>query len=656
MPLLQARVRQRAEALGVDFLEHTEATELDQVSGRLKTTGGAVVARHVVDATGLRGCGLVTAPRIPREDLCAAVQETRRCIDPAAAQAFFDAHGAQPGDVLCFTGIAGGYAILNVRRHGDDEVAILTGSIPGGGHPSGRVLLDRFVEAHPWIGETTAGGGRAIPVGTPQQTLHHGRVLRFGDAAGMVYASHGSGVAAQLTGSALLAEVLASGGTAADWTTAWHRDHGAELAASDVFSRFSRTITPEFLGGLLDAGVLSEGMVVSGLLQHPPSPTPGELVRVVRAFPGRPRALGRLLPVLARMQALRTLHRAHPGAPRPRDVGPALGGAGGLSLARVARERSMGSLLHYREDRRTIVFVLVAISLQVAGVVFFDQLPWWVLVPYVAFTAWMSWLCAVITHNTVHHPIFRSRTLNKLFQHVLTVSYGSPVSAFVPGHNLSHHLYTQTRRDVMRTTKLRSRFHLVNQLTGPLVLGYDIQSADVRYAMAMRTERPAWFRQWVAEWVVSIAARVALFVVNPWGFLCCVFVPHLAAAAGIIGINYIQHDGMDRESTYNHSRNLTGPLLNWWAFNNGFHTIHHMKPGLHWTKLREAHAAEVAPFAHPGTEETSFPGYLWRAYFWPAGRRDYLGRIFTPEPAGADESWIPGRNDTPKGVSLGAEG
>ena len=86
------------------------------------------------------------------------------------------------------------------------------------------------------------------------------------------------------------------------------------------------------------------------------------------------------------------------------------------------------------------------------------------LVPLLVLTCWFSFFGAVATHNTVHSPVFHQRWLNRVFQVALTLTYGHPVSAYVPGHNLSHHKYTQTRRDVMRTSKLRYRWNLLNQI------------------------------------------------------------------------------------------------------------------------------------------------------------------------------------------------
>ncbi len=57
----------------------------------------------------------------------------------------------------------------------------------------------------------------------------------------------------------------------------------------------------------------------------------------------------------------------------------------------------------------------------------------------------------------------------------------------------------------------------------------------------------------------------------PVTFLVFVMLPHQYAAWGIMGINFVQHDGCDGEHPYNHSRNFKGAVVNWFTFNNGFH-------------------------------------------------------------------------------------
>jgi fatty acid desaturase len=86
-----------------------------------------------------------------------------------------------------------------------------------------------------------------------------------------------------------------------------------------------------------------------------------------------------------------------------------------------------------------------------------------------------------------------------------------------------------------------------------------------------------------------------------------VVVPQLIANLGIVGINFLWHDGCDPEHPVNHSRNFTGSLLNFLSLNNGYHGMHHEEPGMHWSLLPEAHARRIHPGLHPALEAALAP-------------------------------------------------
>jgi fatty acid desaturase len=312
-------------------------------------------------------------------------------------------------------------------------------------------------------------------------------------------------------------------------------------------------------------------------------------------------------------------------------------------------------MLRYRADVKTLVFVatyfaLVAVQWIVAPRAL------WIAIPLLVLTCWFSFFGAVATHNTVHCPMFHRRSLNRAFQVVLTLTYGHPVSAYVPGHNLSHHKYTQSRKDVMRTSKVRYRWNLLNGLLFMSRVGRDIFFADMRYFKAMYRRNPAWFRQMILEAAVYLGAMGTLLALDWKKLLLYVVIPHQYAAWGIITMNYLQHDGCDEGSEHNHSRNFVGKLVNWWTYNNGYHTIHHLEPGLHWSLLPEAHARRVAPHIHPNLDQPSLLAYLFRTFLWPGKRLRYDGAPLVVRGEGPDEEWIPGPKETPTDVSLGAIG
>jgi fatty acid desaturase len=219
------------------------------------------------------------------------------------------------------------------------------------------------------------------------------------------------------------------------------------------------------------------------------------------------------------------------------------------------------------------------------------------------------------------------------------------VSAFVRGHTLSHHRYTQTTRDVMRTSKARFRWNLLNQALFFFVVAKDVAGANGAYAKRMKEKGDPWFHQFQVERWTALAVVVALVLVDWRAAILFLGVPRLWANWGIVGMNYLQHDGCDEAHPYDHSRTFSGRAINWWTFNNGYHGIHHQKPHVHWSKLPATHAAEYAPHVHPALVEPSIVAYCWRAFVWPGLRLDFRGAPVVLPPAAPDEDWMPSPHD-----------
>ena len=58
---------------------------------------------------------------------------------------------------------------------------------------------------------------------------------------------------------------------------------------------------------------------------------------------------------------------------------------------------------------------------------------------------------------------------------------------------------------------------------------------------------------------------------------------------GLLDNTYQQHQGLDMSGDHCASRNTTSRLYNLISWNLGYHTAHHMHPGVHWSKLPELH-------------------------------------------------------------------
>jgi fatty acid desaturase len=254
---------------------------------------------------------------------------------------------------------------------------------------------------------------------------------------------------------------------------------------------------------------------------------------------------------------------------------------------------------------------------------------------------YFSFLGSVMTHNTMHCALFRSPTANKIVQLLLTLTYGHPVSSYVPGHNLSHHKYTQSKRDVMNTYLVRSKYHSWNLVSFQPKLTASVMQSDFRY-IVFQKERGNWkfVSQAMRELAFLLAVQIALIYTSFSKWVVFFFVPHFFAQYAIVTLSLLQHDGCERfdnkDSTinWNTSRNFTNDFLNFFCLNNGFHTVHHLVPTTHWSLCRVIHEKLVVGRTDERLMWPSMANFVLHQFFLNANpwnenkkRRMYDGRI-----------------------------
>ncbi len=274
-----------------------------------------------------------------------------------------------------------------------------------------------------------------------------------------------------------------------------------------------------------------------------------------------------------------------------------------------ARKRVDTWLLHHHADRRQVGIVTLYL-----GIVFAMYLvPACRNVPMFLAACYLSFLNAVVIHNHLHKGIFKSKGLNRLFRCALSFGALYPASANIASHNLVHHHFDDDGQpDWAAPENVSFRWHLLNLIHFPNVVGPNTFNGVSRWA---QTTRQADFRrQYLLEQVVAFGLTGAMLVWDFWTALFFVVMPQLWGARGILRINLIQHDACDVKSDWNHSRNFVGGFFNWVMCNNGYHTIHHNRAGLHWSVLAEQHRRECVGRIDPRLDEPSMVLYLLKTF------------------------------------------
>lgn len=312
MRLLVARLQDEAQRAGARLEGEVRVGAFD--GEVLHTSLGPLRAGCFVDAAGIAGPDLLGLGRWAPEDLCVAAQQVRRVKDPQAARAWVQQQGGQEGETLAWSGVEGGFSVLNVRVDGD-HVGVLTGSIPAQGHAAGPVMLERFVAEQPWVGERLFGGARAIPLGPPRTVIGRGRVAALGDVAGQVHGAHGSGIAQGMLAARVLADELAAGYGPEGYNATWQRRFGGPLAAADRFRRLVQTFDAPTLRRLFGSGLMQAGLARQVLEQRAPHEALGDLPRAALGLLRAPDLGARLAPALVGMTRVEAWYRRYPQDP-----------------------------------------------------------------------------------------------------------------------------------------------------------------------------------------------------------------------------------------------------------------------------------------------------------------------------------------------------
>jgi fatty acid desaturase len=307
------------------------------------------------------------------------------------------------------------------------------------------------------------------------------------------------------------------------------------------------------------------------------------------------------------------------------DASATLGGAAARQQVSVTNDRRRSAapvraksrrsnkpwLVRYRSEWRQIGIVAVYLSLMFS--MYFVEACRNVF--FFAGALYFAFLNSVVIHNHLHQGIFHDKRLNHLWRLVLSFGALYPASANIPAHNLVHHHFEDDGQpDWVDPHIVDFRWNLLNLLHFPNVAGTYTFAGVQRWKSVLN--RKAFRKQYLTEQVVSFGITIGLLLYDFWPGLFFIVLPQLWGARSILRINLIQHDRTDMESEWNHSRNFVGRAFNWIMCNNGFHTIHHNKAGLHWTKLAEVHERDVVPRVDPALNEPSMIAYLLRTYLW----------------------------------------
>ncbi|MEQ6121742.1 fatty acid desaturase [Reichenbachiella sp. MALMAid0571] len=279
-------------------------------------------------------------------------------------------------------------------------------------------------------------------------------------------------------------------------------------------------------------------------------------------------------------------------------------------------------MLRKKADLKTLLWMIASTAL-----FFFlwnsNEFIWWLYIPYLYFAVCFS----VFAHNHNHLSLWKNKYLNQFHSCWITVFYGFPTFAWIPTHNTNHHRHNNKEPDYTKTYMVSEKNNLWTLLIYPTLSGMAQQKAVFNYYKEQYGKNWEKFTFYTLQIVCLVSWIAVAFIIDWQKALIYVFIPQQVSLNVVLVFNYIQHVHADEESKYNHSRNIVGWPLNFFLFNNGYHTIHHMQSGLHWSETPAAHK-KIEHLIDDNLKEKYMFWYLFRVYilglFIPSLRTDSM--------------------------------
>ena len=252
----------------------------------------------------------------------------------------------------------------------------------------------------------------------------------------------------------------------------------------------------------------------------------------------------------------------------------------------------MRPLYRYREDIRPTLVILTISSIQFFTFFCIDSL--WMVAGIMLGLLSLSAMPGSIAHNHHHVHTFTRPWLNRVYEVLLFLEVGIPPYAWTLHHNLGHHKeYLDQEKDPANwrladgSVMSRLRYDIV----GVLRIYPEICKIGQRYPGLYRR-----FKIWAA---ISLMVLGVFILLDPVKALLLFVAPMPVMYLGLLDNTYMQHSDLDTACEFTASRNTSNRLYNFISWNLGYHTAHHIKPHLHWSRL-PGFFAEIEP-AIPGS-------------------------------------------------------
>jgi fatty acid desaturase len=239
-------------------------------------------------------------------------------------------------------------------------------------------------------------------------------------------------------------------------------------------------------------------------------------------------------------------------------------------------------MFRFSADRLPVILVLVSSAIDF-GVYFSVDNVWW-LVGYTLLMILPKGLIGAWNHHHQHTKTFHATALNRILEFFYALHTGVTTNLWALHHNLGHH------QNYLDQTRDESRWKRADG-TKMGVIEYTLIVTGTAYYRGFKVGKkfPRVQRNFVIFGILTLFGIIALCLYRPLPALFVFVLPMVISLLFTVWVTYDHHSGLDTDDPFKASYNNTSHLYNLLTGNLGYHTAHHFRQGLHWSKLPELH-------------------------------------------------------------------
>lgn len=253
-----------------------------------------------------------------------------------------------------------------------------------------------------------------------------------------------------------------------------------------------------------------------------------------------------------------------------------------MTTTPAGRQQRTG-LFRHKEDRWP-VFIILTLTL-IDFILYFTVDNVTVLVSYLVVMLLPKGVICAWNHHHQHLFTFRNNALNRILEFAYALHTGVTTHLWRLHHVLGHHLnFLDQEKDESRWMRKDG--------TKMGVVEYTLDVAITAYPRGYTVGKryPNQLKPFLIYTAITFSIVALLVWYNPVAALLLFVIPMISSLLFTAYVTYEHHSGLDTQNEFEASYNNLNPWFNRLTGNLGYHTAHHHKQGVHWSKLPELHA------------------------------------------------------------------